>query len=85
MLTKWTSPWISVKDRLPKIDEDILIRYYSWEKIAISKAKLKDDRYISELDSEDDKYYWLPVNAEQGPLFEEVTHWMTIPLLKDRD
>ena len=74
------SGWISVKDRLPEIDEDVLILYESkvLRKIGYAITFLKDSFYFGSTLIP----YQTPQWNEPWQYFREnnsITHWMPLP------
>lgn len=70
--------WISVKDRLPENDDEVLI-YVSTD---IVQAYLKDGLWkgsINVTDNMKDGYVNDRIICKQGDHFDFVTHWMPLP------
>ncbi len=61
------SKWISTKERLPKIGQNVLIYYPKWDGDEIQVAKLEDDGMMFDICGE--------FNIGTGV----VTHWMPLP------
>lgn len=61
------SKWISTKDRLPKIGQNVLIYYPKWDGDEIQVAKICDDGMMFDICGE--------FNIGTGV----VTHWMPLP------
>lgn len=64
------SPWISVEDRLPEPEKEVII---------LNKRKHIDIDFIT--DDGDDRYYWWKSDETIWCDDDEITHWMPIPEL----
>lgn len=64
------SDWISVKDRLPKKLEDVLV---FTERGLIDIRRLEDEEY-PECEEPYERYVW----NDQG-IVNDITHWMRLP------
>lgn len=62
--------WISVKDNLPKRDEDVLIHCKS------EPVKYPNGIYIGHLSNTEDEPTW---QNEDYETMDGVTHWMILP------
>lgn len=57
-----TNQWISVKDKLPEIEEEVLIQL-SWDDMNVVMASLRNDGWYSNVASfkDDEVLYWRPL------------------------
>ena len=70
--------WISVEDRLPENDDEVLIYIVT----DIVQAYLKDGYWkgsINVTDNMNDGYVNDRIISKQGDIFDYVTHWMPLP------
>jgi Protein of unknown function (DUF551) len=70
MVLGWRWPWISVKDRLPKDDEVVLV--YLDEKDTYYDTRCTTAKY--------DGIRWVTDHFCESSYIENVTHWMPLPL-----
>lgn len=66
------SPWISVEDRLPEPEKDVII---------IDKRKNTDIDHLT--DDGEGNYYWWKSDDTIWCEDDEITHWMPIPKLQE--
>lgn len=66
------SPWISVEDRLPEPEKDVII---------INKRKNTDIDHLT--DDGEGNYYWWKSDDTIWCEDDEITHWMPIPKLQE--
>jgi hypothetical protein len=68
------SPWISVKERLPEPEKEVII---------LDKRKRIDIDFLT--DDGDGGYYWWKSEDAIFSENDEITHWMPIPQLPKED
>ena len=68
------SPWISVEDRLPEPEKDVII---------INKRKNTDIDHLT--DDGEGNYYWWKSDDTIWCEDDKITHWMPIPELPKED
>ena len=58
--------WISVNDKLPKHEEDVLCAFLGWDNITFQR--------VLSYDTENEVWYdW------EGNCYRKITHWMELP------
>ena len=67
------SPWISVEDRLPEPEREVII---------VNKRKQIDIDFLT--DDGEDGYYWWKSDEIIWCDDDKITHWMPIPDLAER-
>lgn len=63
--------WISVKDRVPEIDKDVLVFDSNTKQCSV---RYRLNEFYPDCDEENNKYAW----NDQG-IINSVTHWMPLP------
>jgi len=69
---EFTEDWISTKDKLPKLYQDVLI-YWAEADQVVNAVLVRPDEYNGE------EYYWKIYGIDEWIPLKHVTRWMPLP------